>query len=660
MKNLLKLMFAASASIVLLASCSKDTSVIDPDPGPDPDPTPVRVELNINAENYVVRSLDENSISDVNIYFYNKGNGEDYHFYYSDYAPTFVFDILPGTYTLYVVTNVNKNLGDLTNESLLQYEYSIDDMDGSIPMTASTEISVLGATAIPAIQVKRVAAKISYSVTVDDAVASEIKLKSVQFMNVPKSTTLFGTSATSTDKNKFFDDKTVETKNTKSYSDTYYQFENCQGEVSSITDQKDKSPKNAPECASYMRIIAESPGKYLEYIIYLGENATSNFDVRRNTKHTMNLIIKGENEIDNRVKVYNGLYYGTANSHICSGAQITFDAQPYRTGYSRNYAYTGLYAGKEYEAASADLLWQDVIGLVSRVSFKDNKVTVSVDRSKGNGNALIALYDSDKNIVWSFHIWATEQPELLYLYESSKNPNNKYVMMDRALGAKEPRIDILAPDGTGRGLVYQFGRKDPFPSFDWSIMAAGYGYDMSGKKLYIVSVKYRQYEDVQFGHVGSIEYAIANPTIYIGTYDSGKGWVYPYDYEAHAGLWGNPLPDLDKMYPDNSAIKKSVYDPCPNGYKVSPNDGFDQIDISTYKRYKDINGEFHTFADDETIGRGRSGSTHQSVGAKGSWGSGLVKDNADYYAYSTTFELLSFEGKKVDPLEARSVRCVKE
>ncbi len=27
----------------------------------------------------------------------------------------------------------------------------------------------------------------------------------------------------------------------------------------------------------------------------------------------------GENEIDNRVLVYDGLYYGTANCHICTG-----------------------------------------------------------------------------------------------------------------------------------------------------------------------------------------------------------------------------------------------------------------------------------------------------------------------------------------------------
>ena len=67
----------------------------------------------------------------------------------------------------------------------------------------------------------------------------------------------------------------------------------------------------------------------------------------------------GENEIDNRVLVYDGLYYGTANCHICTGDQVTFDVTPYRTSRSRNYAYLGIEAGDEYAPASAGLLWQD-------------------------------------------------------------------------------------------------------------------------------------------------------------------------------------------------------------------------------------------------------------------------------------------------------------
>lgn len=89
-----------------------------------------------------------------------------------------------------------------------------------------------------------------------------------------------------------------------------------------------------------MRILADGAGKLLEYIVYLGENNTSNFDIKKNTKHTMNLVIKGENEIDNRVTVYEGLYFGKANCYICTGSQVAFDVTPYRTSKNLTYTYS--------------------------------------------------------------------------------------------------------------------------------------------------------------------------------------------------------------------------------------------------------------------------------------------------------------------------------
>ena len=153
----------------------------------------------------------------------------------------------------------------------------------------------------------------------------------MQFCNLPKSTVLFGSGTTSDDVNDFYDANAIEIDNDMIFSDVFYMFENCQGNVNSIYNQTDKSPEKAPKCASYMRILADGPGKLLEYIVYLGENSTTNFDVRRNTKHEMNLYIKGENEIDNRVTVYEGLYYGKANCYICTGSQVAFDVTPYRT-----------------------------------------------------------------------------------------------------------------------------------------------------------------------------------------------------------------------------------------------------------------------------------------------------------------------------------------
>lgn len=43
--------------------------------------------------------------------------------------------MLPGTYQLYVVTNVHQDLGELTKDELLACDYIIGDMVSDIPMT---------------------------------------------------------------------------------------------------------------------------------------------------------------------------------------------------------------------------------------------------------------------------------------------------------------------------------------------------------------------------------------------------------------------------------------------------------------------------------------------------------------------------------------------
>lgn len=388
------------------------------------------------------RAIDENAINDINIYFFS--NNINYHFYYPEYAPSFVFQILSGTYTLCVVTNVHKDMGEMTKSELAQYKYSVDGMVKDIPMTASMDVKILGATTLPTVEVTRAAAKIAYTISVDAAVSKNIKLRSVQFCNVPHSTVLVGSNPTSTDKGEFYDADVVNIDNGKTYSDVFYMLENCQGEVESITDPKDKSPENAPECATYMRIVAEGSDKILEYTVYLGENSTSNFDVRKNTKHTMNLVIKGENEIDNRVRVYDGLYYGTANCVVYIDTPVTFDVTPYRTSKELNYAYTGIYAGDEYKGISAKLLYSDAKS-DPVLTLDNNKLTVKVDEWYPNtgGNIGVAIVDVNGEILWS---WM--QKDAVTFEDAIKNPT-QFIEADDWFG----NDDALWGDPNGRELT---------------------------------------------------------------------------------------------------------------------------------------------------------------------------------------------------------------
>ena len=110
--------------------------------------------------------------------------------------------------------------------------------------------------------------------------------------------------------------------------------------------------------------------------------------------------------------------------------------------------------------ASAEVLWESlgtsevpaVGSLVSSVFVQDESILFEVADPFREGNAVIAAKDALGTILWSWHIWLTDQPEEQVYY------NNAGTMMDRNLGATS-----ATPGDVGAlGLLYQWGRKDPF------------------------------------------------------------------------------------------------------------------------------------------------------------------------------------------------------
>ncbi len=204
----------------------------------------VKVEVKPKTEKMESRAVDENSLKDVNIFLF--GTKSNYHFFYPDPAPAYIFEVQPEAYAIYVVTNVHHDLGAMTKKSLMDYQYFVETMTEDIPMTASLNVNILSSMSLPPLEVTRAAAKISYSIRVDDAVAGTIKLRSVQFCNVPISSQLFGTGESSLDKNDYYHDEAISIDDERSFAGVHYLLENCQGEVPSIIDQMDKTSVNAP------------------------------------------------------------------------------------------------------------------------------------------------------------------------------------------------------------------------------------------------------------------------------------------------------------------------------------------------------------------------------------------------------------------------------
>ena len=72
-----------------------------------------------------------------------------------------------------------------------------------------------------------------------------------------------------------------------------------------------------------------------------------------------------------------------------------------------------------------------------------------------------------------------------------------------------------------------------------------------------------------------IAYATANPTKFI--YDAtGKYANYDWVMKKNDHLWGN---GSGYLYPRKAQIYKSIYDPCPEGYRVAPKDLWNRFTV---------------------------------------------------------------------------------
>lgn len=247
----------------------------------------------------ITRSTDEDSIEDVNIFLYDtKGLYPDQHLYADN--DVVKCELKPSIYEVYAVTNMHQDMGMMSREQLQEYRIPYSESYASLPMAGKATITVQTDIEDPEIVVRRCVAKIVCNISIDNAVSSTMALKSVQMMNVPTSTILFTVGQAST-QNTESTPISMTSSQARSCQQTFYLFENCQGKVPQIISQEQKCAEYAPTDATYVRVTATDKGKQLTFDVYLGENNTSNFDVRRNTAQTLNISLKGENDVDARL-----------------------------------------------------------------------------------------------------------------------------------------------------------------------------------------------------------------------------------------------------------------------------------------------------------------------------------------------------------------------
>ena len=233
---------------------------------------------------------------------------------------------------------------------------------------------------------------------------------------------------------------------------------------------------------------------------------------------------------------------GYANCYVVSKAGVySFNASVIGNGEFGMVPNSGFHTDDpSISPVSAEILWEDRAGVVAGAVCSDGRISFV---STGiEGNALIAAKDADGNILWSWHIWSVNDQIDDQVYVNS---TGTYTVQDRNLGAiRDDRgVDNEWLDAVG--VLYQWGRKDPFT-------VVRNGTDIQ-KQLYTTN-----------SSKVTIAEAVANPTVFEGSGNSS------WETTGNSSMW--------------IRSQKTIYDPCPSGYRV--------IDRNAWKGFT-IDGNSH-------------------------------------------------------------------
>lgn len=227
----------------------------------------------------------------------------------------------------------------------------------------------------------------------------------------------------------------------------------------------------------------------------------------------------------------------------------------------------GIIAGAGFHTASATiapkstkLLWQDTENFIGDVTYADGKVSYTAN---GNvGNAMIAVYSGENctgDILWSWHIWGVGD-ELPTDDVVTNQAGATFTVMDRTLGAWSKTSYYTT--------LYQWGRKDPFPNSS-TYYVDGVATD--------ISKSYNAYAPTDASEA-TIAASILRPDYLISGYKnlSVSDWLA----ENNDYLWGDTNTNNQFTWYSDGQLSnkeagagwtnnKTIYDPCPAGYRIA-------------------------------------------------------------------------------------------
>ena len=194
---------------------------------------------------------------------------------------------------------------------------------------------------------------------------------------------------------------------------------------------------------------------------------------------------------------------------------------------------------------SAEVMWESLgtteipeVGCLiePELEIRNNYVYFKTNDTWKDGNALIAIRNADGDITWSCHLWMIGDYPQYRTYA-----NDAGTIMGVNLGAL---------DGHSSGLLYQWGRKDPF---------LGTVVEQSGNTQVKSTIEWPA-AVTSDETTGTKNYALSHPTTFILANKVNNHWLY------------QSSPDLSKLrigtWFTDGYTSKSLNDPCPPGWRI--------------------------------------------------------------------------------------------
>lgn len=430
----------------------------------------------------------------------------------------------------------------------------------SLPMTgALSNVTLQGMISNPVVMTRSVA-RVEFNYTTAFPAGQSFTISSIRLCYAPASIIYAGGAATdfTTDAAADYYDYTAESittgVNDQNGSFVFYMPENLKGtDQSGNTEPRNKSGLAGRKC-SYIEVKGKTGnGTDVLYKIFLGNDDIADYNVNRNKNYKVTATFMGTSLFDYRITTKNDLRREESNCYMVQpGATIYIPVNRANTG---QIAAVGTPSLGDISNSnwSCGLLWSDAIG-GGTTSGVINTVTqdagvqgyIKVVAGLAKGNAVVWVKNTANQIVWSWHIWVTDYAPETRSYGTTSGLNG-FTFMDRNLGA-----DIAAPvgavsDPNALGLLYQWGRKDPFVNSN--SVNAGTAVTIYSTMSTATSIATAAASGTSMGD------AIKTPlTIYYNT-------TSPYDWYTNTtkdDLWGGTT-----LNPN-----KTVLDPCPTGWRV--------------------------------------------------------------------------------------------